>query len=211
MTIRYRTEPLETYVADAAAGQPTPGGGSVSGLVGTLAAAMGEMAANFTAGREKFADVEAEIEAAIARLADAREKLLCLMQDDVEAYAAVGSAYGMSRKTDEEKAARRAAVQKALKDAMRAPLEVMRQCAAVGEVAERLAEIANPNLITDVGVSAILAAAAGASARLNVEINLKYIKDAELVAATRAEVEALTESMLSSRSRVGEIVSTSIG
>ena len=83
-----------------------------------------------------------------------------------------------------------------------APLEVMRQCAAVGRSAEELVGIANPNLVTDVGVSAILAEAACAAARLNVEINLKYIKDSSLVDQTRTEIEDLTEATARCRQAV---------
>jgi glutamate formiminotransferase/formiminotetrahydrofolate cyclodeaminase len=188
----YREGKLEDYVSEAAARRPAPGGGSVSACVGALGAAMSEMTANFTLGNKKFADVEGEVRAVLDELAARRETLLALLDRDVEAYGAVDAAYSMPRGNDEEKAARREAVDHALRGAMEAPLEVMRECAAVGRIADRLAEVGNSNLITDAGVSAILAEAACQGARLNVEINLKFLKDEELSARTVAEMDELS-------------------
>jgi len=187
----YRQGSLEQYVQDAAARKPAPGGGSVSGLVGALAAAMGEMAANFTVGNEKFAAVEARVRGMLERLSAARQALLELMERDIEAYSAVSAAYAMPRKTDDERAARRLAIGEALRGAMEAPLDVMRRCAEVGAIAAELASAGNPNLITDVGVSALLARAACRAARLNVEVNLKFLRQPELAERTRAEMDRL--------------------
>ncbi|MHC4591658.1 MAG: cyclodeaminase/cyclohydrolase family protein [Planctomycetota bacterium] len=202
----YREGELARYVEDAAAKKPAPGGGSVSAVAGALAAAMSEMAANFTAGKKKFAGVEEEIQAMLGGLAACRDALLELMDRDVEAYGAVDQAYSMPRGADDDKSARRQAVDAALRGAMQAPLDVMRQCAQVGAIADRLADIGNPNLITDVGVSAILAEAACAAARLNVEVNLKFLRDAELLDRTGAEMDELSRSLRECRESVGRKV-----
>ena len=203
---RYRSEGLEVYVQDAASGKPAPGGGSVSGLVGALAAAMSEMAANFTVGKKKFAAVDEQVRDCLGKLEAARERLLERMQADVEAYSSVGAAYAMPRETDEEKKQRREAIQHALKAAAEVPLDVVRNCDQVAGISACLVEVANPNLITDVAVSAILAEAACASARVNVEINLKYIEDAELVARVSAEVEQISRRTRECRQKVSETV-----
>ena len=163
---------------------------------------MSEMAANFTAGKKKFASVQQQVADCLSRLEPCRRNLLRLMDADVEAYEAVGAAYGMPKETDEQKAARREAVQKALKVAMEAPLGVMRECRVVAETAAELVEIANPNLITDVGVSAILAEAACAAARLNVEVNLKYIKDERLIGELRPELDEIEQTTARRRREV---------
>ena len=93
----YREGKLLTYLEDAASKKPAPGGGSVSALAGALAAAMGEMVANFTAGRKKYADVEGEVRAILAGLTECRADLLELMDADVTAYGAVNAAYSMPR------------------------------------------------------------------------------------------------------------------
>lgn len=203
----YKSSNISEYLSDAAAGQPTPGGGSVSALVGALAASMSEMAGNFTVGKEKYADVEAEVNRLLSDLKRRRQKLLTLVDADVEAYGEVDKAYGMPKETEEQKADRATALQVALGEAMKVPLNVMRQCTEVGKISVRLAEIANPNLITDVGVSAILAEAACAAARLNVEVNLKYLKASQLIEETREEIEELTEGSSAARSKVASMVS----
>ena len=203
----YISSDVREYLSDAASGQSTPGGGSVSALVGALAASMSEMAGNFTTGKEKYANVESEVNRLLSDLKRRRQKLLTLVDADVEAYGEVDKAYAMPKETEEEKADRTTALQVALGEAMKVPLNVMRQCAEISKTSVRLAEIGNPNLITDVGVSAILADAACAAARLNVEINLKYIKSPETVGKTREEVDKLAEETSGARSQVSEKVS----
>jgi len=186
----YRTAPVEKYLADAAAGQPTPGGGSASALAGALGAAMAAMAANFTVGKKKFAAVEPKVRPILQQCEDGCRRLAELMDRDVEAYATVSAAYRMPRDTAEQKAARKAAIQHALKVAMAEPLETFRLCRELVALLDRLADTANPNLISDVGVAAILLEAALRGAKMNVEINLAYLKDKPLVARTRDELDA---------------------
>lgn len=180
----------------------------MSALVGALAAAMSEMSANFTTGRKKFADVADAIGDALQELGRCRDALLDLVDRDVAAYRAVDEAYSLPRETEEEKAARKRATDAALRGAMQAPLEVMRQCARVAVTAGSLVDIGNRNLITDVGVSAILAEAACAAARLNVEVNLKFLRAPELTQATTAEMDALSRTVEECREAVGSKVNT---
>ena len=186
----YRTGPVEKYLADAAAGIPAPGGGSVSSLAGALGASMACMAANFTVGKEKFRDVEPEVRAILEQCDAGYKRLLELVDRDVEAYTTVSAAYGMPRETKEQKAARAAAIQNALRVALAEPLAALRQCHALIRLLDRLVETANPNLISDVGVAAILLEAALRGAKINVEINLASLKDQAFVAASRAESDA---------------------
>jgi glutamate formiminotransferase/formiminotetrahydrofolate cyclodeaminase len=111
------------------------------------------------------------------------------MDADVEEYRKVTAAYQMPKTTDAEKAARKAAIQDALKSAMKTPLETLRTAHSLVLDLKDLVEMGNPNLISDVGVSAILLVAAIEGAKLNVVINLKYIADAELVETVRQEIE----------------------
>ncbi len=185
---------LRAYVDEAASDAPTPGGGSVSALAGALATCMASMAANFTAGRKKYAEVEEEVRAILGRLAETRAELLRCAEDDEVAFGKVGAAYGMPRETEEEKAARREAIQAALREAMDVPLRAMRAARACLADCPRLAEIGNPNLVSDTGVAAVLAEASLRAAGLNVEVNLATLKDEALVAATRTELEGLTGS-----------------
>jgi formiminotetrahydrofolate cyclodeaminase len=198
----YRQRPIEEYLGDAAARKPAPGGGSVSALAGGLAAAMSAMSANFTVGRKKFAGVDQIVRSLLAELDACREALLALVDRDVEAYGSVDQAYGMPRDSEEQKASREQAIDAALRLAMQVPLDVMRQCEVVARAAAELVGIGNPNLITDVGVSAILAEAACAAARLNVEINLKLLDDPALRVATSEEMDRMTGLVRESRNTV---------
>jgi len=185
----YADRPLIDYINDAASNNPTPGGGSVSALVGALGSTMAQMAANFTVGKEKFRDVEDEVQELLGRCKDACSRLLDLMEEDIAAYSIVTGAYRMPRETQEEKEARSAKIQEALTEAMQAPLEVCRQCLYLMQAGRSLAEVANPNLASDVGVAAVFTRAAFQGAKLNVLVNLANIKDKELVLMTRSEIE----------------------
>lgn len=180
---------VKQYVDDAASSKPAPGGGSVSALAGALGASMGSMVCNFTVGKEKFKDVEGRAKEILAVCENSRLALLSLMDKDVEEYKKVTAAYSMPKETEEQKAVRKEAIQKALKSALQVPLEAFRECLDVLEQLTDLAHTGNPNLISDVGVSAILCAAGLAGAKLNVDINLSSIKDEELVRTVRNEVE----------------------
>lgn len=189
----YRDGTIRKYLDDAAAGIPAPGGGSVSAFAASLATTMGSMAGNFTVGKKKYREVEQTVKGILERLAALRERLLELADEDVEAYGVVSGAYAMPKETDDQKTARTARIQEALKVAMDVPLRTVRTCTDVLDELGVLVDVANPNLITDVGVSAILAEAALRGAKLNVEINLAFLKDEELVSKTAREVKRDSE------------------
>ncbi len=171
------SETVQDYCKRLASNEPTPGGGSGAAVAGVLAAASAAMAANFTVGKKKFADVQADIERILEVLNTQQQKLLELADADAEAYSKVGAAYGMPRDTDAEKEARQQAIQEALMAAAEVPMGVTQACAAVIAVLPELADKCNPNLISDVGVGAELGLAALRAAQLNVEVNLALIKD----------------------------------
>jgi len=187
----YRSEPLLRYLEDAAAAQPTPGGGSVAAVAGALASTMASMAAAFTSGKDKFKAVQAEIDEAIERLAAARWRLLDLAHEDMDAYSAIMAAYRLPKATDQEKAARIEAIRKATRNSIRVVEGVLSASRDVLVVALRLAGIANPNLISDVGVAAELALGAVKAARINVEVNLSGLKDEAEAAAVRSRTEEI--------------------
>ena len=186
----YRSEPIEKYLADAAAKLPAPGGGSASALAGALGAAKAAMAANFTVGKKKFRDVEPEVRDLLDGLLAGCDALAELMDRDVDAYATVSAAYAMPKDSAERKQARTAAIQDALMVALAEPLATLRKCHDLIRLLDRLVEVANPNLISDVGVAAILLEAALRGARLNVEINLASLKDKAFVEQTNEEIKA---------------------
>jgi len=139
-------------------------------------------------GREKFAAVEDEVKRALAESEELRAQLERLTVADTQAYGRVAEAQKMPRGTEEERAARKDAMQEALKAAAEVPLSVVRAGHRTLVLASELVEKGNPNLITDVGVAAKFALAAMECAALNVEINLAYIKDDIYNSSLRKEI-----------------------
>jgi len=197
---------VRDYAARLAAGEPTPGGGSAAALVGALGVALGEMAANFTRGKDHWEHVEGPL----ARLEEHRLTLLALTDADADAYAPVGAAYAMPRGTDEEKTARREAIQAALKQAAHAPRQAVECLAAAIAELPTLAEFANKNLLSDVGVAAALTLTALKTAWLNVEINLAGIKDEDYVQDLRGAGQERLAQAEKTAAAVWEQVSESI-
>jgi len=180
---------VEDYLDAAAAGKPVPGGGSVSALVGALGATMATMAGNFTTGKKKYAAVEPEVNALLESLSALRRRLADLAQKDTEAYGALDAAMKGPKGTPEEKAARKAAIAAACRAAMAVPLDAVRACREALVASRRMAQIANPNLISDVGVAALLLESAARGAALNVLVNLPSIGDEAVTAQVGEELD----------------------
>lgn len=168
---------LAAFLDQSAAREPTPGGGSIAALIAALGAAMGQMAARFSEGRKDLADHAEALADEIARLDELRLRALELVDEDAAGFDAVGAAYGLPRGTDEEKAARKAAIQQALVTAMGPPLDACRLAVDGLEVLDSLRQHCNPNLISDVAVGAYALGAAFRAGWVNVLINVKPLKD----------------------------------
>ncbi|MCK4618258.1 cyclodeaminase/cyclohydrolase family protein [Candidatus Aerophobetes bacterium] len=189
----YLDQPLRSFLEDTASKTPTPGGGSVAALVGSLGAALLCMVGNFTLGKPKFEKVERDVREILKEADKLKEELSGLIQKDIEVYARFSQTSRMPRDTSELKEKRRQALQIALKNATQVPMTTAKLALRLLELAQLLLSKGNPNLITDVGVGALLADAALQSAALNVQINLGYIKDEEF----RKRTSSVLSSMLS--------------
>ena len=168
-----------------------PAGGSGAALVGALGAALASMVCNLTVGKPKYADVQGEIQALLAQTEALRARLTALIDEDIAVYYRLSSAYKMPKETEEQKAARTAAIQDILRDATKVPMQIAQACVQVLQLCKPIAEKGNVGAVSDAGVAALLAEAALRSAALNVLINLAAIKDAEFVARERAALERL--------------------
>ena len=182
---------LRAYLDEVAAGTPVPGGGSVAAVVGALAAALGEMVANLTLGREKYAGVEETLRPAGERLRSLRTALLDAAAADEAAYEAYRGASSLPRGSDIEKAARTAAMQRTLIEATNVPLGVARAARGVAEILEIVAGQGNPHVRSDAALGAILAEAALRGALLNVRGNAALLEDRELAMNSLMEAEQL--------------------
>ncbi len=179
------------FLDELASQAPVPGGGSGAALVGALGAALASMVCNLTVGKPKYADVQGEIQALLAQTEALRARLTALIDEDIAVYYRLSSAYKMPKETEEQKAARTAAIQDILRDATKVPMQIAEACVQVLQLCKPIAEKGNVGAVSDAGVAALLAEAALRSAALNVLINLAAIKDAEFVARERAALERL--------------------
>ena len=136
---------------------PAPGGGAAASLTGALGAALVSMVANFTVGNEKYKNVEAEIAPVLNMTESIRNKLTKLIQADVDAYSKFSIAYKLPKTTDKEKHSRQLAIESAAKDALEVPMQIAICCYEILKLCPILLEKGNPNLVSDVGCSAILA------------------------------------------------------
>lgn len=171
--------------------EPTPGGGSASALAGAVGASLLAMVAGLPKPRTAGSDEARRLAEAGARCTALAEELAALIDRDSEAYELVVGAFRLPKGSDEEKAARTAAIQGGLKASTDAPLQVMRACAAALEQAEVVARFGNRNASSDVQVGLELLRAGLHGAKLNVEINLGSLKDAAYVETARTEAERL--------------------
>ena len=170
-----------TMFRDAVASDaPTPGGGSVSMVSGSLGLGLVVMALEITHRKQEpgpAADETARL------LATARERLAALgrhADEDITVFNAYMTALRMPKKTDEEKAARKSAMQQALEQATRAPLAAAGTSVAALELADEAAGLAGPHVVSDVGAGAALLGGAVTAVLLNVDINLPGLADAAL-------------------------------
>ena len=193
---------VEQFVAVTASDAPAPGGGSVSALAAGLGAALAEMVANLTIGKEKYVDVDSQMRQAAQQAAQLRTELTAAIQKDTESFTAYMTALKLPKDTEEQKAARRQAMQDGLKEAAIVPLEVAKTAVKIFPVAKLVVEKGNPNAVTDGLVAAMMARSAVLGALLNVKINLGSIKDETFVADLAAQVKQLEETAVALEKQV---------
>jgi len=179
------------FLGKLASEAPTPGGGGAAGMAGAIAAALASMVGNLTVGKDKFSAVEEEIRGLLQETADLRNVLLDLVEQDAAVFSSFMACYKLPKATEEEKRNRTMAIRAAAKQAASIPMEIARASSKVLDLAERLTEIGNPNVITDATCSALLARAAMRCAFYNVYINLNLTKDEDFNKALLSEIEQL--------------------
>lgn len=177
-------ELLEAFASSA----PTPGGGSASALAGAIGASLLLMVARMPKTRTAPETDRAPLDAASASLGAIAADLRGLIDRDTAAYDQVVAAYRLPKGTDEEKAARREAIQRAMRAAVDAPLAVVRACRAALDQAAVVERHGNPNAASDVTVATELLKAGLNGARANVEINLPSVTDASYVERVKAQL-----------------------
>jgi formiminotetrahydrofolate cyclodeaminase len=172
---------INEFLDVASSSSPTPGGGNVSAVAATNAAAMVCMVANLTIGKKGYEDYQEQAKEVLENATKLREKLKELTQKDIDAFNAYMGVFRMPKNTDEEKEKRKTALQEAAKNATLVPLEISKTCLDILVEAEKLSKYGNKMAISDVGVAAYIAEACVKAAMYSVDINVPSIKDQEFV------------------------------
>ena len=184
------TELLEAFSSPT----PTPGGGSAAALAGAVGAALLAMVAAMPKTKTGAPEERAALDAVLPKLVAARDRLRALIDEDAASYDAVVAAYRLPKGTDEEKAARKAAVARAMQGATDVPMETMRQASGLFALGRTIADNGNPNAKSDAVVGLQLAMTAVGAAFLNVHTNLEGMTDQAYRDRIRTEVQTLQAS-----------------
>ena len=193
---------IQQFAMQTASNEPVPGGGSISALAGSLAAALTEMVAGLTIGKKKYADVEEEMKEAVEPMKAVCAQLLDDIKRDSESFDQYMQALTLPKETEEEKEARTEAMQNGLKAAVAVPLSVAKAACQILPYAETMVVKGNKTAVTDALVAAMMARTAVLGAGFNVKINLESIKDQEYVDRIGKEVAELEKQAVEMEKKI---------
>jgi methenyltetrahydrofolate cyclohydrolase len=192
---KFVDQPLSGFLDALASAEPTPGGGTAAAIAGAMGVSLLMMVGGLSKSR---AGVEAErvaLAEARAALASIRDRLASLGDTDADAFNQVMAAYRLPKATDQEKSARKDAIQKGLTAATIAPLDTLRAAGEALRLARVVAQYANRSAVSDVGVGIGLLEAAANGAVANVRINLGSLLDEGFKASASADVDAISKQL----------------
>ena len=197
---------VKGFAEETSRESPAPGGGTISAYMGALGAALGTMVANLSSHKPGWDDRWKEFSDWADKGQVLMTELLHLVDEDTDAFNRIMAAFGMPKKTDEEKAARSAAIQDATLYATQVPLHTMKASYQAFDICRAMAAEGNPNSVSDAGVGALAARAAVLGAGLNVKINAGSLKDRTVADKLIAEANELIEKANRAEKEIMEIV-----
>ncbi|MCG8411814.1 MAG: glutamate formimidoyltransferase [Bacteroidales bacterium] len=189
---------LTDFTDETASESPAPGGGSVSAYMGAMGVALGTMVANLSSHKRGWDERWEEFSDWGEKGMKYQSELVRLVDEDTDAFNKIMDAFGLPKKTDEEKAARKQAIQDATKNAIMIPFRVMEVSFKALEVVKAMAETGNPNSVSDAGVGALAIRSCVKGAFLNVKINSGDLDDKDFVKSIIEkgnEIERKTEEL----------------
>jgi glutamate formiminotransferase/formiminotetrahydrofolate cyclodeaminase len=202
---------LKTFMEQTASESPAPGGGSVSAYIGAVGAALGTMVANLSSHKKGWDDRWEEFSAWAEKGKEIQNRLLALVDDDTKAFNRVMAAFGLPKKSEEEKQQRVAAVREATKEATIIPLRVMETAFEGYQVVRAMVENGNPNSVTDAGVGALALHACIRGACLNVRTNLPGLDDKKFVDEILGIASAILQESAREESEIIRLVESRLG
>ena len=184
---------IEGFLEVLSSKEPVPGGGGDSALAGALGNALGQMVANLTIGKKKYADVEAEIKELLGRMQKLQAAFVTLADRDAQVFAPLAQCYSLPSLTEEEKAYKEKVMEERLLDASFVPLEIMEHAVAMLGILEILGDKGSRLAVSDVGVGVQFIRASLLGAVMNVYINTKSMKNREKAEELNARAGQLIE------------------
>ncbi|MGP8313374.1 cyclodeaminase/cyclohydrolase family protein [Enterocloster aldenensis] len=184
---------IEGFLEVLSSKEPVPGGGGASALAGALGNALGQMVANLTIGKKKYADAEAEIKELLGRMQKLQAAFVTLADRDAQVFAPLAQCYSLPSLTEEEKAYKEKVMEERLLDASFVPLEIMEHAVAMLGILEILGDKGSRLAVSDVGVGVQFIRASLLGAVMNVYINTKSMKNREKAEELNARAGQLIE------------------
>ncbi len=202
---------LADFADETASESPAPGGGSIAAYVGSLGIALGTMVANLSSHKKGWDERWKEFSDWAEKGEQYKNELVKLVDADTKAFNQIMHAFGLPKGNDEEKKARTKAIQDATKYAIEIPFKVMETSYASMEVIKAMAEIGNPNSVSDAGVGALCVRSAVMGAFMNVRINAAGYDDKTYVAEIVAKGKAIEDKTIAMEREILEMVNEKIG
>ena len=172
---------LREFANETASESPAPGGGSISAYVGSLGISLAAMVANLSSHKRGWDDRWEEFSDWAEQAQLLKDQLLRLVDEDTNSFNAIMDAIRLPKGTAAEKTTRSQAIQDSTRYAIEVPLKVMETSMQTYPIIKAMAEVGNPNSVTDAGVGALCVRAAVHGAFLNVKINTGGLKDKKFV------------------------------
>ena len=169
------------FAEETASESPAPGGGSIAAYCGALAASLGTMVANLSSHKAGWDDRWEEFSVTAEKGQALKDELLNLVDEDTNAFNKIMDAFSLPKKTEEDKAARKQAVQDATKYAVEVPYRTLLKSRETMEICKLMIETGNPNSVTDGAVGILCAKAACVGAFMNMKINCGSLEDKDFV------------------------------
>lgn len=192
-TTKRSTPSRKIFIDELSAGTPTPGGGSAAAYAGAMAAALIAMVSRLTLGKEKFVEVESQIQSILDETLVLQEVLEAAVDADSAAFMDVMAAYRLPKEGEDAKKTRHEAIQQAINEAAEIPFQTARKSLRVLQLAIQAASLGNPNAITDAGAAAALANAAITGGSYNVRINTLSMEDEGLKKQYLTELRSIEQ------------------
>ena len=202
---------LSDFANETASESPAPGGGSIAAYVGALGVSLVTMVANLSSHKKGWDERWEEFSNWAEKGEKIKNELVNLVDADTKAFNKIMEAFGLPKSTDDEKNTRTNAIQEATKFAIEIPFQVMTASYNSMEVIKAMAEIGNPNSVSDAGVGALCARSAVMGAFMNVRINTNGYNDKVYVAETLKRGKEIENKAIALEEEILKIVDGKLG